>query len=341
MKTQLAGIGVSLTVHAIAAMLLFHISDGLSPLTKTLVLDLSFKATGPVGMAGTQMEGIHPPHELSMPEGATREVETIPYLPVENTPNAADTGPPPIPPKPKPSEMMLPRPVKPDPPPEPKALEPKKQEPVSQPPPVASDLTKPENQKRAPVPPPKKKESPPPPKQAAATIPESKKMTTLPEAVTAITSNDKEKAPTDRNRSLGDRLAESKTNGENNLSKTMAGQVNSGRGGLSAKAGETFSGSTVNKGGNAYLDEHFGFIRRQLTKSLCYPTIARQRGWSGKVLIAFTIDPDGLVDQMEIKKSCGISLLDKSALSTVRSAGPFPKPPMPVRIIIPILYQLN
>jgi TonB family protein len=50
---------------------------------------------------------------------------------------------------------------------------------------------------------------------------------------------------------------------------------------------------------------------------------------------------DGLVDNVEIKKSCGIPLLDKSALATVRNASPLPKPPMAIRISIPILYQLN
>ena len=94
-------------------------------------------------------------------------------------------------------------------------------------------------------------------------------------------------------------------------------------------------------GRSAYLSAHFSFIRGRLIEHLCYPAIARKRGWSGEVMVAFTIYPDGHVEDIEIKKSCGISLLDKSALKTVHNACPFPNPPIAARIVIPIVYQLN
>jgi protein TonB len=58
-------------------------------------------------------------------------------------------------------------------------------------------------------------------------------------------------------------------------------------------------------------------------------------------MVAFTIYPDGRADNIAIQKSCGISLLDKSAMKTVHNACPFPLPPMAARIVIPIVYQLN
>ena len=105
--------------------------------------------------------------------------------------------------------------------------------------------------------------------------------------------------------------------------------------------GERYAGMAGDGAGSAYLSAQFGYIRDRLKENLCYPAIARQRGWSGMVMVAFTIHPDGLVDNLEIKQSCGFALLDKSALKTVRNACPFPKPPMEARIIIPVHYQLN
>jgi len=93
--------------------------------------------------------------------------------------------------------------------------------------------------------------------------------------------------------------------------------------------------------GRNYVNIHFSYLREQIRKNLCYPTIARKMGWSGKVLVGFTILKNGHVDDLEIKKSCGIKLLDNSAMETVRKACPFPQPPALAKIVIPIVYKLN
>lgn len=93
--------------------------------------------------------------------------------------------------------------------------------------------------------------------------------------------------------------------------------------------------------GRNYVNIHFSYLRERIQKHLRYPTIARKRGWSGKVLVGFTILENGHVDDLEIKKSCGIKLLDHSAMETVRMACPFPKPPALARIVIPIMYKLD
>lgn len=93
--------------------------------------------------------------------------------------------------------------------------------------------------------------------------------------------------------------------------------------------------------GQDYVNMHFNYLRERIRKNLCYPKIARKMGWDGKVLVAFTILKNGHVDNLEIRKSCGINLLDHSAMETVRMACPFPKPPAVSKIVIPIVYNLN
>ncbi len=215
-------------------------------------------------------------------------------------------GPPPI----------SPQPAKPDPTPKPRVFKPERPKSGHQSPPLAPHRPEPKQYK----PPRKAKDQAGPLKPAALATRKSQEMPAAPANPILARQN-----------SRGDPPAGPETNNANI----------SGEGGLSGGAGETEAENTVNKGGDSYLNAHLGFIRRRLRQSLRYPGIARQSGWSGNVLIAFTIHTDGLAHQIEIKKSCGIPLLDKSALATVRHACPFPKPPMAVRIIIPILYHLN
>lgn len=89
--------------------------------------------------------------------------------------------------------------------------------------------------------------------------------------------------------------------------------------------------------GRNYVNIHFGYPRERIQKHLSYPTTARKMGWSGKVWVGFTILKNGHVDDLEIKKNCGIKLLDNSAMETVRKACPFPEPPVLAKIVIPIV----
>lgn len=333
MKTQLLGVCVSLAVHGIVAFLLYNIGQGFSPGPTALALNLSFEAANPIRKSGTPEEGALPAPELSTPGGVARAAEENSSAFEKNTPGPAVAEPPSITPEPKTAKS--------DPPSEPQALEQDRAEPVPPSLPLAPELPEPKKLKKGPKPLRSVKDPADPPERLASTFQESKEMPPPPEPVSAKTSDDRENTPMVRNGSQGDSLAGPGKNSEKIAPEAMAGQVSQGGKGLSALAGETYPGNTANKGGHLYLNAHLGSIRLRLRQSLCYPSIARQSGWSGKVLIAFTIHTDGLVDQIEIKQSCGIPLLDKSALATVRNACPFPKPPMAVKIIIPILYQLN
>ena len=90
-----------------------------------------------------------------------------------------------------------------------------------------------------------------------------------------------------------------------------------------------------------YLKEHFSYIRDLIVKRLDYPPLARRMEWSGKVLLAFVVTEDGGVRSVQIKESSGYSVLDNSAMNTVRSVAPFPRPPVAAEIVIPVHFKLQ
>jgi periplasmic protein TonB len=59
------------------------------------------------------------------------------------------------------------------------------------------------------------------------------------------------------------------------------------------------------------------------------------------VIVSFLILPNGAASDIRIKKSCGIALLDGSAMQTIEKACPFPNPSAAERIVIPIAFQLE
>ena len=89
-----------------------------------------------------------------------------------------------------------------------------------------------------------------------------------------------------------------------------------------------------------YLKEHFTYIRDLITKQLVYPPMARRMNWSGKVVVAFTIAEDGSVHGIRVTETSGYPILDKSAIETVRSVAPFPKPPVRAEIAVPINFRM-
>ena len=89
-----------------------------------------------------------------------------------------------------------------------------------------------------------------------------------------------------------------------------------------------------------YLKEHFAYIRDLITKHITYPPMARRMGWSGKVVVAFIIAEDGSVHNVRVVESSGFPILDKSASETVRSAAPYPKPPVRAEIVAPVNFRM-
>ncbi|MGE0917407.1 energy transducer TonB [Trichlorobacter lovleyi] len=74
---------------------------------------------------------------------------------------------------------------------------------------------------------------------------------------------------------------------------------------------------------------------------LTYPQLARRRGWSGRVVLAFVVAEDGSVRSIHVKEGSGHTLLDNSAVETVKGVAPFPKPPVAAEIIMPVVFRLE
>ena len=87
-------------------------------------------------------------------------------------------------------------------------------------------------------------------------------------------------------------------------------------------------------------------VLSELARYFNYPSIARQRGWQGKVLLGFNVETDGTLGQIRVAHSSGYAVLDHSALDslskvkTLTDAGLLPT----TRIIgmqIPVIYRLE
>jgi periplasmic protein TonB len=91
----------------------------------------------------------------------------------------------------------------------------------------------------------------------------------------------------------------------------------------------------------AYRRANFGAIRDSILANLQYPMLARRKGWSGKVEVAFMIRPDGNVSELRIQTSSGYSVLDEQALEAIRRSAPFTPPRIAALLIMPVTFQLN
>jgi protein TonB len=93
--------------------------------------------------------------------------------------------------------------------------------------------------------------------------------------------------------------------------------------------------------GAIYRNEQFAYIRDRIARNLNYPPQAAKAGRSGKVRVAFVIQADGTVEDVQIISSSGTPLLDREVRETVMRVAPFPKPPVRARIEIPVTYALE
>jgi protein TonB len=109
--------------------------------------------------------------------------------------------------------------------------------------------------------------------------------------------------------------------------------------------GDGGGGDDGEEGGNSvvteYLKEHFAYIRDIIFQHILYPEEAKQKGLEGKVLVAFIILADGTVKDIKVLTSSGFEMLDKSAIETIKSSAPFPKPPAHAELRQPINYVIE
>lgn len=76
-----------------------------------------------------------------------------------------------------------------------------------------------------------------------------------------------------------------------------------------------------------------------------YPREAKKKGYEGEVLLRVEVLPDGGVGEIEVRRSSGHPILDRSAISAVKQWKFIPakkgETPVTVRVNIPIAFQLR
>lgn len=93
--------------------------------------------------------------------------------------------------------------------------------------------------------------------------------------------------------------------------------------------------------GERYFEAHLAVISELLQKNLYYPRMARKRGITGEVVVAFELSVEGEVAHIDVT-SGEKSILNDAAVRTVeRLSGKFPKPSEPITLHVPIRYELQ
>lgn len=92
--------------------------------------------------------------------------------------------------------------------------------------------------------------------------------------------------------------------------------------------------------------DYFAMIAAHLNRKKSYPTEAKKARQQGVVTVRFTVDRNGDVSDISIKRSSGHELLDSATLDLLRRVAPLPKMPSSmsrdsVTISLPIDYALR
>ena len=90
-----------------------------------------------------------------------------------------------------------------------------------------------------------------------------------------------------------------------------------------------------------YVKRNYNYIQRRIRDKLVYPSPARRAGIQGVTEASFTIHEDGSISAVTVRTGSGHAVLDEAAVATGSAAAPFPRPPMPARIAIPISFRLR
>jgi protein TonB len=90
-----------------------------------------------------------------------------------------------------------------------------------------------------------------------------------------------------------------------------------------------------------YVKRNYNYIQRRIRDRLVYPSPARRAGIQGVTEASFTIHEDGSISAVTVRTGSGHAALDEAALAAIFAAAPFPRPPAPARIAIPISFRLR
>jgi protein TonB len=90
-----------------------------------------------------------------------------------------------------------------------------------------------------------------------------------------------------------------------------------------------------------YVKRNYNYIQRRIRDKLVYPSTARRAGIQGVTEVSFIIHEDGGISAVTVRTGSGHAVLDEAAVAAVLAAAPFPRPPAPARIAIPISFRLR
>ena len=110
----------------------------------------------------------------------------------------------------------------------------------------------------------------------------------------------------------------------------------------SSAPGSNISGDELTK----ILGEYTRKVRDKIAQVKRFPRLARDRGYEGQPVVAFTLKKDGSLLDYSLAVTSGHSILDKSALETVKKAVPYPGIPgklnlETINLKLPISYILQ
>jgi len=93
-------------------------------------------------------------------------------------------------------------------------------------------------------------------------------------------------------------------------------------------------------------NDYFEMVRLRIESHKRYPNAAKRRQIEGRVTVRFVIEPDGRISSLKIVKSTRHRALNQAALSAVKEASPFPRPPKnlfkrSIPLEITIMFELT
>lgn len=139
------------------------------------------------------------------------------------------------------------------------------------------------------------------------------------------------------------------TDSSGSAANTGASNMGSGNGGR-GQGEKQHSGSGGGSGGHngreaglvkEYVRNNFNYILVRVRRNLDYPAQARRMGFFGVCKYSFAINMDGQISELEVVESSGHHVLDEAGKKAILRSLPFPVPPIPARIIMPIKFSLT
>lgn len=235
-------------------------------------------------------------------------------------------------------EVSKPEPEPPEPPPEPKP------EPEPEPPPEPQPQPKEAEPKRLePKPTPKTAKKPQPePKQQLEETPEPE-----PEPDEPKSSPDTSASPDGAEQGAKPSVNSTEGGMAVGLAEGRGGGHGSGSRGDGSGSGVTAPASVADA--RALIRAYNRRVAKILRANHHYPRAARRMGKEGKVMLGITIDHEGVIRRVTIRRSSGHDVLDEAALEDVRNIDSVP-PPSPKLVALgwdartltlPITYKLN